>query len=74
MKSLMLNESKLFRSGIWDKKVDHKKDAEWLRELRADKGDGKQKDIRITNEMLIQQTRKTPNWNALDLIVYKGIG
>ncbi|XP_063598714.1 uncharacterized protein LOC134775182 [Penaeus indicus] len=57
-------ESKRFWSNIWDNKVDHKKDAEWLRELRAAKGDGKQDDIRITTEMVIQQTRKIPNWKC----------
>ncbi|XP_063599202.1 uncharacterized protein LOC134775604 [Penaeus indicus] len=57
-------ESKQFWSNIWDNKVDHKKDTEWLRELRAAKGDGKQDDIRITTEMVIQQTRKIPNWKC----------
>lgn len=62
------NESKRFWSNIWDSKVDHKKDAEWLRELQADKDDVKQDDIRITTDMVIQQTRKIPNWKSLDLM------
>ncbi|XP_063592543.1 uncharacterized protein LOC134769733 [Penaeus indicus] len=57
-------ESKRFWSNIWDNKVDHKKDAEWMREIRAGKGDGKQNNIRIATEMVIQQTRKIPNWKC----------
>ena len=68
------DESIRFWSNIWDNKVRHKKDAEWLRELRSSKNVTKQNDIRITTEMVTQQTRKIPNWKCLDLMEYKDIG
>ena len=58
------DESIRFWSDIWDSKVHHGKDAEWLREQRAGKDDRKQEDIAITVEMVTQQTRKIPNWEC----------
>ena len=58
------DESIRFWSNIWDSKVHHRKDAEWLREQRAGKDNRKQEDIAITVEIATQQTRKTPNWKC----------
>ena len=55
-------ESRKFWSNIWDSNVHHRKDAEWLRELRACKDDRKQETITITVEMVTQQTRRIPYW------------
>ena len=42
----------------------HKTDAEWLEELKQEKNDIVQNDIRITKEMVSVQCRKIPNWKA----------
>ena len=45
-------ESKQFWSIIWDNEKKHERNAEWLRELKAEKDDMKQYDINITAEMI----------------------
>ena len=54
------DESIRFWSNIWDSKVHHRKDAEWLREQRAGKDDRKQEYIASRVEMVTQQTVVAP--------------
>ena len=49
-------------SNIWDNKKEHEINAEWLRELSAEKDNMKQNDINITTEMIKQQVKAIPNW------------
>ena len=58
------DESRRFWSSIWNRKVHHKRDAAWLRYLRANKNDEKQNDIEITIEMITRQIRKIPKWKC----------
>ena len=51
-------KSKQFQSNIWEMR----RNAEWLRELRAEKDNMKQIDINITTEMIKEQVKKIPNW------------
>ena len=53
-------DSRQFWSNIWDNAQEHEKNAECLRELRAEKDSMKQSDINITTEM-IKQVKKIPN-------------
>ena len=55
-------ESKQFWSNIWDNEKEHGRNAEWLRELRAEKDNMKQNDMNITTEMLKEQVKKISNW------------
>ena len=57
-------ESKQFWSNIWDNEKEHERNAEWLMELRAEKGNMKQNDINITTEMIKEQVEKIPNWKS----------
>ena len=54
-------ESKQFWSNIWDNEKEHERNAEWLRELRAEKDNMKQNDINITTEMIKEQVEKISN-------------
>ena len=58
------NESINFWSDILDNKVQHKKRAEWLKELRNNQPNILQNDIEIKTRMVKQQVKKTPNWKA----------
>ena len=58
---LNAEESKQFWSNIWDNEKEHERNAEWLRELRAEKDNMKQNDINITTEMIKEQVKKIPN-------------
>ena len=53
-------ESKQFWSNIWDNEKEHERNAEWLRELRAEKDNMKQCDINITTEMIKKTSQKDP--------------
>ena len=57
-------ESRRFWSNIWGTEKSHNKNAEWLKELRAERNEIKQGNIQITTEMITQQTRKIPNWKC----------
>ena len=48
--------SKQFWSNIWDNEKEHERSAEWLRELRAEKGNIKQNDI---NKTTIKDDKRT---------------
>ena len=54
-------ESKRFWSNIWGTEKSHNKNAEWLKELIAERNEIKQGNIQITPELITQQTRKVPN-------------
>ena len=58
-------ESKQFWSNILDNEKEHKRNAEWLRELRAEKDNMKQDDINITTVMIKKQVKKIPNSGLL---------
>ena len=47
---------------IWDNEKEHERNAEWLKELRAEKANIKQNDIIITTEMIKEQAKKILNW------------
>ena len=57
-------ESRRFWSNIWGTEKSHNKNAEWLKELRAEQNKTKQGNIQITTEMVTQQTRQVPNWKC----------
>ena len=57
-------ESKQFWSNMWDNEKEHERNAKWLRELRAEKDNMKQRDINITTEMIKDQVKKILNWKS----------
>ena len=57
-------QSKQFWSSIWDNEKKHARNAEWLRELRAEKDNMKQSDINMTTEMITKQVKKILNWKS----------
>ena len=57
-------ESKQFWSNMWDNEKEHERNAKWLRELRAEKDNMKQRDINITTEMIKYQVKKILNWKS----------
>ena len=57
-------ESKQFWSNIWSKKESHNSEAEWLDELRNERGDYQQNNVVITEEMVRKACIKLPNWKA----------
>ena len=57
-------ESKQFWSNMWDNEQEHERNAKWLRELRAEKDNMKQRDINITTEMIKDQVKKILNWKS----------
>ena len=58
-------EAKTIWRGIWSKRKEHRKDAEWLKyvkkKLEQDKGQNK---IDITKDKMMRVMRKMPNWKA----------
>ena len=65
-------ESRRFWSNIWGTEKSRNKNAEWLKELRAERNEVKQGNIQITTEMITHQTRKIPNWKCPRLDGVKG--
>ena len=62
MKKQMLKRVNNF--GVtWDNEKEHERNAEWFRELKAEKDNMKQNDINIT-EMIKEQVKKIPNWKS----------
>ena len=61
---LNAEESKQFWSKIWDNEKEDERNAEWLRELRAEKDNMKQNDININTEMIKEQVKKNSNWKS----------
>ena len=51
-------KSKQFWSNIGDNEKEQERNAEWLREFRAEKDNMKQNDINLTNEMTKEQVKK----------------
>ena len=51
-------KSKQFWSNISDNEKEEERNAEWLREFRAEKDNMKQNDINLTNEMTKEQVKK----------------
>ena len=51
-------KSKQFWSNISDNEKEQERNAEWLREFRAEKDNMKQNDINLTNEMTKEQVKK----------------
>ena len=49
MEKSSAEESKQFWSNIWDNEKEHGRNAEWLKELRAEKNNMKQNDNRHNN-------------------------
>ena len=63
-------ESKQFWGNIWSQSADHKKDAQWLQDLRSKVNVKKQEKIGITTGSLKKILGKMPNWRltGLDLV------
>ena len=61
---LNAEESKQFWSKIGDNEKEDERNAEWLRELRAEKDNMKQNDININTEMIKEQVKKNSNWKS----------
>ena len=57
-------ESRGFWNNIWGTEKSHNKNAEWLKELRAERNETKQGNIQTTAETITQQTRWVPNWKC----------
>ena len=57
-------ESRRFWNNIWGTEKSHNKNAEWLKELRAERNETKQGNIQTTTETITQQTRWVPNWKC----------
>ena len=57
-------ESRGFWNNIWGTEKSHNKNAEWLKELRAERNETKQGNIQTTTETITQQTRWVPNWKC----------
>ena len=57
-------KSKQFWSNIWGNEKECERNAERLRELRAERDNMKQNDINITTEMINEQVKKIPNWKS----------
>ena len=57
-------ESRRLWSIIWETGKSHNNHAEWLKELRSERNKIKLGNIKITTEMVTQQTRKVPRWKC----------
>ena len=57
-------ESRRFWSIIWGAVKSNNKNAEWLKELRSERNKIKLGNLKITTEMVTQQTRKVLNWKC----------
>ena len=57
-------ESRRFWSIIWGVGKRNNKNAEWLKELRSERNKIKLGNIKITTEMVTQQTRKVLYWKC----------
>ena len=55
------DESQKFWSGIWSKEIEHKKDAEWLQELKQTTTSPKQAEIEITVRDVKEISKKMSN-------------
>ena len=57
-------ESRKFWCGIWSESKNHNQNAEWLEKLRTESNYQKQDHLIITKEMVLNQSKKIPNWKA----------
>ena len=57
-------DAKQFWSNIWSKSVEHKKDAEWLKDLKHEVEVDEQEEIVIDQTKLEKALNKMPNWKA----------
>ena len=60
----MAEELKQFWGNIWSQSADHKKDANWLQDLRSEVNVKKQEKIDITTGILKKILGRMPNWNS----------
>ena len=58
------DESRKFWCGIWNESKNHNQNAEWLEKLRTESNYQKQDNLIITKEMVLNQSKKIPNWKA----------
>ena len=58
------NEAREFWSNIWDRPVEHRRDAGWLNDLKGKTLVEQQDDLTIDIEKLRAILRKIPNWKA----------
>ena len=57
-------ECKEFWSGIWSDTTEHKKDAEWLKDMKNEDNTRKQEDLKIAIGKLKAVLKKMSNWKA----------
>ena len=65
---------KKFWSRIWGKDVEHKQNAEWLKEVKGETREIVQENITITTGMVAEKVKKIPNWRVPDLTVFRDSG
>ena len=58
------NEAREFWSNIWDRPVEHRRDAGWLNDLKGKTQVEQQDDLTIDIDKLRAILRKIPNWKA----------
>ena len=58
------DESQKFWSDIWSNEIEHKKDAEWLQELKQPNTSPKQAEIKITVRDVKEISKKMSNWKS----------
>ena len=68
------NEAREFCSNIWDWPVEHRRDADWLNDLKGKTQVEQQDDLPIDIENLRVILRKILNWKAPWPITYKDSG
>ena len=60
-----VQEEKTFYTDIWGRKMEHNKDATWLREIKKYmNGKNKQTRVQISHKKLKKLFKKIPNWKA----------
>ena len=58
-------ESRKFWSNIWSKQVEHNTSAHWIQKIDDQTNKiAKQKEVKITVELIAKQARKLPNWKS----------
>ena len=63
-----------FLSNMWDNEKEHERNAEWLRELRAEKDNMKQNDISITTEMIKNKSKRSRTGKVQEQIEFRVTG
>ena len=65
-------EAQTFWMGIWSKRKEHHKDAEWLKDVKELEQDEGRDKIDLTKDKMMRVMRKMPNWKAPGLDKVQG--